>query len=53
MDVTGDGKKDLVITGEWMAPRIFTFSGNKFTEVKTNLNNLMAGGKLLPLRSGW
>ncbi|HEX5150691.1 MAG TPA: VCBS repeat-containing protein [Parafilimonas sp.] len=40
-DVTGDGKKDLIITGEWMYPRIFTYTGeNHFTELKTNLTNL-------------
>lgn len=39
-DVTGDGKKDLVITGEWMAPHIFSFRQDRFVEVKSNLNNL-------------
>lgn len=39
-DVTGDGKKDLVVVGEWMAPRIFTFNKNDFEEVNSNLNNL-------------
>ena len=39
-DITGDGKKDLVITGEWMAPRIFTFTKDHFTELKSNLNDL-------------
>ncbi len=40
VDVTGDAKKELVIAGEWMAPRIFAYAGNKFTEVPSNLNNL-------------
>ena len=39
-DVTGDNKKDLVIVGEWMAPRIFSFKKDHFEEAKTNLNNL-------------
>ena len=39
-DVAGDAKKELVIAGEWMAPRIFTTSGNKFTELKTNLGEI-------------
>lgn len=39
-DVTGDNKKELVIIGEWMTPRIFSFNGDHFIEVKTNLNNL-------------
>jgi hypothetical protein len=39
-DVTGDNKKELIITGEWMTPRIFSFNGDHFIEVKTNLNSL-------------
>ncbi|MDQ3843890.1 MAG: VCBS repeat-containing protein [Bacteroidota bacterium] len=39
-DVTGDGKKELVVVGEWMAPRIFTNQGEHFTELKTNLSDL-------------
>jgi hypothetical protein len=40
-DVNGDNKKELIITGEWMATRIFSFNGNKFEEQKnTNLNGL-------------
>ena len=32
-DVTGDGKKDLIITGEWMRTRIFSYTNKVFTEV--------------------
>ena len=40
-DVTGDGKKELIITGEWMATRIFSYTNNKFEEIKnTGLQNL-------------
>lgn len=39
-DITGDSKKELVVVGEWMTPRIFSFDGNHFTEVKTNLDNM-------------
>ncbi len=39
-DVTGDKRKELVVTGEWMAPRIFSYNGKNFTELKTNLNGL-------------
>ncbi len=40
-DVTGDGKKELVITGQWMATRIFSYSNNSFTELKnTGLQNM-------------
>ncbi len=42
-DVNGDNKKELIITGEWMFTRIFSFnkSKNKFEELKnTNLENM-------------
>jgi hypothetical protein len=42
-DIVGDKQKELVIAGEWMAPRIFAFNGNKFDEVKTNIGD----------KSGW
>jgi hypothetical protein len=41
VDVTGDNKKELIITGEWMATRIFSFNGNKFDEItNTTLSKL-------------
>ncbi len=39
-DVTGDGAQELVVTGEWMAPRIFALKGDRLEEVKTNLSNM-------------
>ncbi|HEY4966179.1 MAG TPA: VCBS repeat-containing protein [Puia sp.] len=39
-DVTGDSNKELIITGEWMSPRIFSYRTDHFEEIKTNLNNL-------------
>ena len=39
-DVAGDPRKELIIVGEWMTPRIFSFNGNHFEEVKTNLGNM-------------
>lgn len=39
-DITGDQDKELVIVGEWMCPRIFSFRKDRFEEVKTNLSNL-------------
>ena len=36
----GGKEKELVIVGEWMAPRIFKFFNNHFTEVHTDLNKL-------------
>jgi len=40
-DVTGDTAKELIIAGEWMAPKIFSFKKDKFEEVKTNLGNML------------
>ncbi|MFL5739531.1 MAG: VCBS repeat-containing protein [Flavisolibacter sp.] len=39
-DVTGDGKKDLVMVGEWMSPRVFSFNNDHFDEIKTNLSEM-------------
>jgi hypothetical protein len=39
-DITGDNKSDLVIIGEWMGPRFFTYSNGKLQEINTNLSNL-------------
>jgi hypothetical protein len=40
-DVDGDNKKELIITGEWMAPKIFSYNGKDFEEKKnTNLTSL-------------
>jgi len=39
-DVTGDSKKELIIVGEWMTPRIFSINGNHLEEIKTNLDNM-------------
>lgn len=39
-DVTGDKKNDLIIVGEWMTPRIFSFSNGKMIEVNSGMNNL-------------
>lgn len=38
-DINGDNSADLIIAGEWMTPRIFSFK-NGFTELKTNLQSL-------------
>ena len=39
-DISGDSQKELVIVGEWMRPRIFTFKTSHFEEIKTNLDQL-------------
>ena len=39
-DVYGDAKKELIVVGEWMTPKIFSYNQNQFEEVKTNLNKM-------------
>lgn len=39
-DMTDDPGKELVITGEWMAPRIFSFKKDHFVEIETTINHL-------------
>jgi enediyne biosynthesis protein E4 len=39
-DVNADKKNDLVIIGEWMAPRIFSYRNGKLNEITTGMNNL-------------
>ncbi|MEP7229126.1 MAG: FG-GAP-like repeat-containing protein [Ginsengibacter sp.] len=39
-NVAGDTSKELIITGEWMAPHIFSLNGDHFIEIKSNLNSL-------------
>ena len=40
-DVSGDARKELIIVGEWMAPRIFSFEKDHFAEHKTNLSGML------------
>ena len=39
-DVNGDGKKELIVSGDWMYPHIFSFNGKHFVELSTGLENL-------------
>ena len=39
-NITGDAAKELIIVGDWMAPRIFSYKKDHFVEVKTNLNSM-------------
>jgi hypothetical protein len=39
-DITGDKKNELVIVGEWMTPRIFSYSNGKMNEITTGMNNM-------------
>ncbi|MEO5682949.1 MAG: VCBS repeat-containing protein [Chitinophagaceae bacterium] len=40
VDISGDKNKELVIAGEWMSPRVFSYNGHLFQEINTNLSNL-------------
>jgi hypothetical protein len=40
IDMNQDGKNDLVITGEWMAPMIFENSGRRLKKIKSNISEL-------------
>jgi hypothetical protein len=39
-NVYGDSQKELIIVGEWMAPRIFSYTQQGFVEISTNLTDL-------------
>jgi hypothetical protein len=39
-DMVGDANKELIIVGEWMSPKIFSFNKDHFEEVKTNLSEM-------------
>jgi enediyne biosynthesis protein E4 len=39
-DLTGQGHPQLLIVGEWMAPRLFSFQKDHFTELSTDLSKL-------------
>jgi hypothetical protein len=39
IDLNGDGKKELIVTGEWMYPHVFGYNGKSFVETKTGMEN--------------
>jgi hypothetical protein len=38
-DVNGDGKNELILAGEWMSPKVFSWQVNHFVELQTGLEN--------------
>nr|WP_317129291.1 FG-GAP-like repeat-containing protein [Flavobacterium restrictum] len=38
-DIDGDGKKDLIVVGDWMAPQIFKNTGRRLTVFKSNITS--------------
>ncbi|WP_246848988.1 VCBS repeat-containing protein [Aquimarina sp. U1-2] len=39
-DIDADGKKDLIVVGEWMSPKIFTNSGDRLTSFPSSLDSI-------------
>lgn len=39
-DVTGDERNELIIVGEWMTPRIFSYGNGKLNEITSGMNNM-------------
>jgi hypothetical protein len=44
-DVWGNKQKELIVVGEWMSPKIFSYKNKRFEELTTNLNNLFGWWK--------
>jgi enediyne biosynthesis protein E4 len=40
IDMTGDNDKELVITGEWMAPHIYSYKKDRFERITSELDSL-------------
>ena len=40
IDIAGDKDKELVIAGEWMCPRVFSFTSGRFEELPSSLTSL-------------
>ncbi|SEL63414.1 Repeat domain-containing protein [Aquimarina amphilecti] len=39
-DINADGKKDLIVVGEWMSPKIFINDGKSLNIIETNLDEI-------------
>ena len=39
-DLTGDGRSELVVVGDWMTPHVFSYAGGTFKPMATGLTNL-------------
>lgn len=39
-DINGDNRKDLIIIGDWISPKIYLNTPEGFSEMETNLNQL-------------
>lgn len=52
-DMTGDGKNELILAGEWMAPQLYTFNGNDFQSLDFRLKWNEKEYKLNELKGWW
>ncbi|ARK10500.1 VCBS repeat-containing protein [Fibrella sp. ES10-3-2-2] len=39
-DLTGDGRAELVVVGDWMSPQVFRYTSGRFTQLTTGLGDL-------------
>lgn len=39
-DLTGDGRAELIIAGDWMEPTVFGYTNGRFTKLNVGLTNL-------------
>ena len=46
-DINKDNKNELIIVGEWMAPRILSFNGKEFTQIQTGLEEFSGWWQLV------
>ena len=47
VDVAGDNRKELIVVGEWMTPRIYSYDKGKFSEVKASLKEMFGWWKTI------
>jgi hypothetical protein len=48
-DLSADGKKELIVTGEWMYPHVFSFNGKTFEEIKTGMENMFGAWQTMEI----
>lgn len=47
VDINKDNKNELIIVGEWIAPRILSFNGKEFTQIQTGLEEFSGWWQLV------
>ncbi|WP_235921266.1 VCBS repeat-containing protein [Foetidibacter luteolus] len=46
-DITGDGQLDLLVVGDWMPPKIYTYKNGQFKQVASTLSNMFGWWSVL------